>query len=81
MSVLSPTFKQMELDVVGGTTFGRYEKISVAETFNMIISDDWLVPFAGYQRTGRLGIAEAFGTVGRGLFTSTIINKMFGVIS
>ena len=79
MPALSPTFKQMELDVVGSTMFGRYQKINASETFNMIISDNWLVPFAGYERAGRDGIPEQFGTVGRGLFTSTIINKMFGI--
>lgn len=45
--------KQMDettvpLQIVGGNHFGRYSKISVEETCNMIISDKGLVPYAGF---------------------------------
>lgn len=51
--------KQEVVDLVGGSTFGRYAKISVAKTFNCYLSDAgiteenkeiWLVGFPGYQR-------------------------------
>ncbi len=62
----SPTFSQVALDIVGSTKFGRYPKISLEETFNMIISDNFLVDYAGHdiaidiEKTGQ----------GRGIFTS-----------
>ena len=36
------------LDLVGGNKFGRYKKVSVEQTFNMMVSDDALVDYAGY---------------------------------
>ncbi len=50
----SQTFTQMPLDIVGSTKFGRYPKISVEQTWNMIISDGFLVPFAGYLKVAEL---------------------------
>jgi len=41
--------KSIPLDIVGGNTFGQYQKISSAETFNMMMSDNALVPFFGYK--------------------------------
>ncbi len=73
----SPTFTQVPLDIVGSTKFGRYPKISVEQTFNMIISDNFLVPFAGHQQVANI----ADEAVGRGLFTSVRFNHMIAVIS
>jgi hypothetical protein len=42
--------QEMPVNVVGSTIFGRYPKISDEQTFNMIISDEWLVPYAGYRK-------------------------------
>lgn len=39
----------LPLGMVNGNNYGRYEKISDEETFNMIISDGWLVPSPGYR--------------------------------
>lgn len=73
----SPTFKQVPLDIVGSTVFGRYPKISVEQTFNMIISDNWLVPYAGHM----LVAAIILSAEGRGIFTSVRYNHMILVIA
>ena len=72
----SPTFTQVPLDIVGSTKFGRYPKISVEETYNMIISDGFLVPAAGYQAITPLAPDEE----GRGIFTSTRYGHMIVVV-
>lgn len=69
--------QQMEYNIVGSTVFGRYPKISVEETFNMIMSDEWLVPYAGYKKVGELNGANQ--GAGRGIFTSTRANVMIAV--
>lgn len=63
-------------DVVGSTNFGRYPKISLEQTYNMIISDDWLVPYAGYN----LAIPIVPAGTGRGLYKSSRLNSMIAVI-
>jgi len=72
----SPTFTQVPLDIVGSTVFGRYPKISVEQTFNMIISDGFLVPYAGHMEVAEIIPAGQ----GRALFASTIFNHMIAVI-
>jgi hypothetical protein len=73
----SQTFTQIPLDIVGSTKFGRYPKISVEQTFNMIISDNFLVPFAGHEMVAEI-IDQAQG---RALFTSVKFNHMIAVIA
>ena len=68
-------FKEVQLDVVGSSTFGRYPKISVAKTYNMFQSDDFMVPYAGYQVA-----FPNLGTVGRGIFNSTKFNRLVIVV-
>lgn len=64
------------IKMVGSTVFGRYPKISKEETFNMIISDGWLVPYAGHKK-----VAEIIeGGEARGLFNSIPLGKMVIVI-
>ncbi len=41
---------QVPVNVVGSSIFGRYPKISLEKTYNMFISDDWLVNYAGFQK-------------------------------
>jgi hypothetical protein len=76
MKPISPGTKSLPLDIVGSTSFGRYPKISVEETFNMIITDDWLGPYAGYAIATEL----LPGGIGRGLFTSSTLGKMVAVV-
>lgn len=70
--------EQIPVNVVGSSTFGRYNKISAEKTYNMFESDGWFVNFAGYKR-----VYELFGNVGegRGLFTSIRGNFMLAVIN
>jgi hypothetical protein len=63
------------IKVVGGNEFGRYPKISVAETYNMIVSDGMLVDYAGYSKKLDLG------GIGRGFFSSARFGNMIAVIS
>jgi hypothetical protein len=75
MAQRSPTFSEIPLDVVGSTVFGRYPKISVEQTFNMIISDAALVPYAGYKIVANITSGQ-----GRGLYASTNYGKMIAVV-
>lgn len=69
--------QEIPVNVVGSSTFGRYPKISVEKTYNMFISDEWLVNYAGF-----LKIAEVLASgEGRGLFHSIRGNFMIGVFS
>jgi len=54
------------LKIVGSNTFGRFAKISAEQTFNMMVSDEWLVPTPGYKKA--LEIAP--GLPGRGIYAS-----------
>lgn len=65
------------LDIVGSTTFGRYPKISGAQTLNMLISDDWLVDYAGYKK--RITIRDA--GEGRGGYVSSKTNSIYIVVN
>ena len=71
----SPSSQQLPLQLNGSNTFGRYQKISNAQTFNMILSDDWLVPFAGSNYVDLIG---SLG--GRGLYASVGLNAMVAVV-
>jgi hypothetical protein len=67
---------EVPVNVVGSSVFGRYPKISSEKTYNMIISDDWLVPYAGYKKV----TSAIKGLEGRAIFTSTSYNHMFVVV-
>lgn len=71
--------KPFPLNIVGSSTFGRYPKISIEKTYNMFISDQWLIPYAGYK----LGMDSSNfndGTTGRALHSSSRFGKLFAVI-
>jgi len=68
-------FRQIELDLVGSSTFGRYPKISISKSVNMFQSETFMVPYAGYK----IAIDSTkfnFGKEGRGTFTSTKLNEL-----
>lgn len=75
----SQTTKPVPLNIVGSSTFGRYPKISQERTYNLFISDGWMVPYAGYQIAIH---ASMFGNgvEGRGSHTSTKLNRLILVI-
>ncbi len=58
--------QEVPLKLVGGNKFGRYVKISIEETFNMIISDDALVDYAGYANV----LTQSPTSPGRGIYSS-----------
>jgi hypothetical protein len=68
-------FRQFPLNIVGSSIFGRYPKISIEKTYNMFMSDNFMVPYSGYQIALT---ASQFrnAKVGRGAFTSTKFNKI-----
>lgn len=68
--------KSIPINIVGSTRFGRYPKISIENTYNMIISDGFLVNYAGFEK--KVDITDAYK--GRGLFKSTRNDKLYGVI-
>jgi len=71
--------KPIPVNIAGSSTFGRYPKISIEKTYNMFVSDNWLVPYAGYEiiiSSSLLGN----GTEGRGIFTSTKLGCLVIVI-
>lgn len=70
-------FKQFPINIVGSSVFGRYPKINIEKTYNLFASDNFLVPYAGYE-VAIANIIAASG--GRGIHTSQIFNKMFAVI-
>lgn len=76
MRPTSETIRDIPMQMVGSTMFGRYPKISQEQTYNMIISDGWLVPYAGYKMVLPINPNGQ----GRGIFTSVRANVMFVVI-
>jgi hypothetical protein len=68
--------KTYPLDIVGSNTFGRNPKISPSQTFNMFISDNFLVDMTGYKKV--LNVPQSAG--GRGTFRSERGNFFIAVI-
>lgn len=59
--------QEVDVNIVGSSSpLGRYPKISQERTYNMFISDGWLINFAGFKKQIEV---EQTGT-GRGLFNS-----------
>lgn len=74
----TPTNTPYPLNITGSSTFGRYPKISLEKTYNMFVSDQFSVPYAGYK----IGIEnKSFldAMQGRALHASVKLNKMIGV--
>lgn len=69
-------YVDVPLNMVGSTVFGRYEKQSSEQTYNMMISDGWLVNFAGWK----LAVEINNSGVGRGAYTSFRLKRLFVVI-
>jgi len=75
--------QDIPVKITGSSTFGRYETVSPARTYNMFITsaddgeEEWLVNFAGYA-----SIKELVGTgaVGRGIFHSIRGNFIIAVV-
>jgi hypothetical protein len=65
---------EISLDIVGGNKYGRYPKINESQTWNMMISDGFLVDYAGFQFIQEITNNPA--ALGRGAHVSTVFNKM-----
>jgi hypothetical protein len=68
-------FTQYPVNIVGSSIFGRYPKISIEKTYNMFMSDNFMVPYSGYN----IAIpANQFANAieGRAIFTSTKFNRI-----
>lgn len=72
----SQSFTQLPLSMTGGTRFGRYPKISIQQTYNMLNSDGFCVPYAGYE----VAVPILQNSEGRGIYTSQKANRIFLVI-
>lgn len=62
----TPNSARAPVNICGSSLFGRYHKISSEKTFNMFLSDGWLVNFCGWKRVYELLPSG----VGRGIFRS-----------
>jgi hypothetical protein len=69
-------FQEIPLNIVGSSTFGRYPKISIEKTYNMFMSDNFMVTYGGYH-----SVISGLGTAGRAIHASTKLNKMVAVIN
>ncbi len=60
--------EEVEINIVGSSSFGIYPKISLENVYNMYQSDGWMVNYAGFKK-----IQEPSTTSkGRGLFNSIL---------
>lgn len=71
--------QSVPVNVVGSSTFGRYPKISLEKTYNMFISDDWLINYAGFQKI--VDILPGGSGEGRALFNSVRGGFLIAVVS
>jgi hypothetical protein len=73
---MTPNAQQIPVKIVGSSKFGRHPIISDERTWNMYISDDWFINFAGYEEAKAvIGASDE----GRGLFHSTRGNFLIAV--
>ncbi len=76
--------RRIPINVVGSSTYGRYNKVSSAKTYNMYMSkggknedDFWLVNTAGYQKIYDL----LPNGIGRGIFASIRGNIIIAIVN
>ncbi len=69
--------QQIPINIVGSTVFGRYPKISIEQTYNMIISDGWLVPYAGHKVVNEIMENGS----GRGIYHSSKNDSLILVVN
>lgn len=67
-----------EIIIAGSSKFGKFPFINAERTYNMFVSDDYLISFAGYQRAINLNITNGEG---RGLFYSSRGRFMLAVVN
>jgi len=75
--ISTPRGTQVPVKIVGSSIFGRHPIISDERTWNLFISDEWLINFAGYEKAVEI---LGQGVEGRGLFHSTRGNFLIAVL-
>lgn len=79
---MSAAEQQIPIQIVGSSTFGRYNKISDRKVYNLYESDGWMVPYCGYKKIVELVSADGTKAVeGRGFFKSIRGNIAVAVIN
>ena len=78
---MSAAEQQVPIQVVGSSTFGRYNKISGRKVYNFFESDDWLVPYSGWKKIVELVASTNQNVEGRGFFRSIRGNIAIAVIN
>jgi len=73
---VTPNSEQLPLNIAGSSSFGNVPKISLEKTYNMFVSDGFLVPFPGYHKV----LTLIDGVEGRGLFRSFRGNRLVAVV-
>lgn len=73
----TPKAERIKINVVGSSTFGVFPKISTEVTYNMFMSDDWLINMPGYQKVQQI-LPQGEG---RGLFVSVRGGIMVAVVN
>lgn len=68
--------EQLPVNVTGSSTFSIWPKVSLEKTYNMYISDDWMVSFPGYKKVA----LETMQGEGRALFRSVRGGFLIAVI-
>lgn len=66
MRIVQPASTIMKVKVAGSNVFGRHPIISSEKTYNMFLSDGWIVPTPGYQKVLNIDPLQE----GRGVFSS-----------
>lgn len=77
MALPNPKSQKVPVKIVGSTNFGRYPKINEEQTWNMIVSDGFLINYAGYKKKKDI-VPKG---VGRSIFTSSRSNQMVFVVN
>ena len=83
MKKRSLTQEEFPLKLVGSSIFGRYPKICSERTYNMIISDNFMVPYPGYikQKTeADFGFDPGSNAKGRAIYRSNQLGDLFVVL-
>ena len=72
----TPNAQKQDVAIVGGNKYGRYQKISSEQTYNMFLSDNWLINTAGFQCYYQILPPDSEG---RGIFVSIRGNILIAV--
>ncbi len=73
-----PNFKPMPLNIVGSSVYGIYPKMDSQKTYNMTISDQFLVPYPGYKLALTPDDFDG-ATNGRALYESVKLGRIIAV--